>query len=213
MYQPVHHREDRLDVQHDLIRAHPLGMLVTLGSEGLVANPIPFILDRAAAPMGALRAHVARANPFWSDFDAKLDALIVFQGPQIYISPNYYASKKETGKVVPTWNYVTVHAYGKIKVIDDKDWLLAQLRSLTAEQEADQARPWSVDDAPEEYIAMMLKGIVGIEIEISRIEGKWKVSQNRTAADRASVVAALSAAKDEDSHAIAALIKTDDKTS
>ncbi len=181
MYQPSYHREDRLEIQHDLIRAYPLGNLVTMGRDGLVANPVPFLLDAAAAPKGVLKAHIARANPLWRDYDPAYEALVIFHGPQCYVSPNFYASKKETGKVVPTWNYVTVHAYGRLKPIEEKSWLLDQIRALTALREAEQPVPWTIEDAPADFIATMLNAIVGIEIEISRIEGKWKLSQNSRA--------------------------------
>jgi transcriptional regulator len=213
MYQPAYHREERLDLQHELIRAFPLGMLVIMGRDGLVANPIPFHLDAAAAPNGVLKAHVARANPLWRDYDPAIEALVIFQGPQIYVSPNYYASKTETGKVVPTWNYVSVQAYGKLKVIEDKDWLVDQIWALTDRHEATQPKPWSIDDAPEDYIAMMLKGIVGIEIMISRLEGKWKMSRNIPLSDRESLVAALRKSADTNADAVASLIDTGDKTS
>lgn len=212
MYQPVFHREDRLDKQHELIRAFPLGTLVTLTSDGLNANLIPFHLDTEAAPKGVLKAHVARANPIWKDYDANIEALVVFQGPEIYVSANYYASKQETGKVVPTWNYATVQAYGKLKTIEDKDWLLAQIRALTDTHEADQPKPWSIEDAPKDYIDMMLKGIVGLEIEIARIEGKWKMSQNRLPEDRESVVAALRQRGGPAASAVADLVDAARKT-
>jgi transcriptional regulator len=213
MYQPSYHREDDLALQHDLIRAYPLGTLVVMGRDGLIANPVPFHLDAAGAPNGVLKAHVARANPLWQDYDPAHEALVIFQGPQIYVSPNYYASKKETGKVVPTWNYVCVQAYGRLKIIEDKAWLVDQIRALTDRHEADQPRPWSIADAPEDYIAMMLNGIVGIEIEISRIEGKWKMSRNMSVTDRESVVEALHRSGGENANAVAALIDTGKKTS
>lgn len=206
MYLPAYHREERLALQHDLIRAFPLGLLVVEGKDGMIANPIPFFLDADAAPKGLLKAHAARANPFWRDYDAAKEALVVFQGPQCYVSPNFYASKKETGKVVPTWNYVCVQAYGRLKVIEDKDWLVDQLRGLTAVHEATQDKPWSIDDAPPDFTAAMLQAIVGLEIEISRIEGKWKMSQNRLPGDRESLVAALRQMPDQNAAAVAALV-------
>jgi len=209
MYLPIHHREDRLGLQHDLIRAYPLGMLVIMGRAGLAANPVPFVLDAGASQNGVLKAHIARANSLWQDYDPAHEALVIFQGPQIYVSPNYYASKKETGKIVPTWNYVCVQAYGTLKVMDDRDWLLDQLGTLTRRHEADQPVPWSIADAPEDYIAMMLKGIIGFEIDIARIEGKWKLSQNRSAADQASLVEALRHSAGENASAIASLMAKD----
>jgi transcriptional regulator len=193
MYQPPHFREDRLEVQHDLIRAHPFGLLITAGAGGLVANPIPFIVDLNASERGTLQGHLARGNGQWSDLASVDECLVVFQGPQEYISPSWYPTKQETGKVVPTWNYVTVHVWGRPRVIEDVDWLRAQIEALTALREGPRATPWRVSDAPETFVAAQLKGIVGVEVPISRIEGKWKVSQNRPEADRAGVVRGLRA--------------------
>jgi transcriptional regulator len=190
MYQPPHFREDRLDVQHDLIRQHPLGLLVTATS-GLMANPIPFALDPAASERGTLRAHLARANPQVQELVLAKECLIVFQGPQDYITPSWYATKRETGKVVPTWNYAIVQAWGRPQVIEDADWLRRQIHELTQHQEQARAAPWQVQDAPDSFIAAQLKGIVGIEIVIDRIEGKWKVSQNRPEHDRRGVLEGL----------------------
>ncbi len=203
MYQPPHHREDRLEVQHALIRAHPLGLLVTAGPGGLVANPIPFLVEAAGAPLGVLRAHCARANPQWRELAAVEECLVVFQGPQAYVTPSWYPSKAEAGKVVPTWNYATVHAWGRPRVVEEADWLRRQIADLTGAQEAGRAQPWQVSDAPADYLAAMIRGIVGIEIPIARIEGKWKVSQNRPEADRAGVAAGLAA---EGEAAMAALV-------
>lgn len=191
MYQPPHFREDRLDVQHALIRTHALGLLITAGPGGLQANNIPFLIDATASAQGTLRAHLARANPQMDELAAVSECLVVFQGPQHYISPSLYPTKQETHKVVPTWNYITVHAWGAPRVIDDADWLRAQVDALTQSQEQRRAAPWQVSDAPETFIASQIKGIVGIEIPITRIEGKWKVSQNRPAVDQAGVAAAL----------------------
>jgi transcriptional regulator len=191
MYQPPHFREDRLDIQHALIKAHPLGLLVTYGKTGLVANPIPFVLDEAASPQGTLRAHLSRANPQWRDFDPAQEALVIFQGTETYITPSWYESKREHGKVVPTWNYAIVQAHGRMRVMDDPAWLLKQVTAMTSAQEAARPEPWSVSDAPSDFLASQMKGIVGVEIEITRIEGKWKVSQNRPEADRRGVAAGL----------------------
>ena len=191
MYQPSLFREDRLDVQHDLIRAHPLGLLVSAGPGGLIANPLPFFLDASASERGTLRCHMARANPQWRDLAAVGECLVVFQGPQDYVTPSWYATKRETGKVVPTWNYATVHAWGRPQVIDDAGWLRRNVEELTRAREAVRSVPWNVDDAPPDFVAMQLRAIVGVEIPIVRIEGKWKVSQNRPEADRVGVVAGL----------------------
>lgn len=206
MYQPAHHREESLGVQHELIHANPLGTLITLSAEGLNANPVPFLLDETVRPCGLLRAHVARANPQWRDYDPSVAALVIFQGPQAYISPSWYKTKTETGKVVPTWNYVTVQAYGRMTIIEDRAWLLRQVTALTDHMERGRAHPWSVADAPAPFIEAMLDQIVGIEIPIERIEGKWKLSQNRPQADRDGVAAGLSASPDGAQRAVAKLI-------
>jgi transcriptional regulator len=191
MYQPAHHREDRLEVQHALIRAFPLGTLVTVGQSGMVANHVPFLIDSERSKLGTLRAHIARANPLWREVDPTAEALVVFQGAERYITPSWYETKRETGKVVPTWNYAVVHAYGPIKVIENQAWLRTQIEDLTRAHEGTRAEPWAVSDAPESFVAAMARGIVGMEIEIARIEGKWKVSQNRPEADRRGVVEGL----------------------
>jgi transcriptional regulator len=191
MYQPPHFREDRREVQHALIQSHPLGLLFTAGPGGLQANHIPFLIDTQAPEQGVLRAHLARPNPQLRELTAVDECLVVFQGPQTYVSPSLYATKQETGKVVPTWNYITVHAWGRPRVMDDAAWIHGQIDDLTRHNEASRAAPWNVSDAPEPFIAAQIRGIVGLEIEIVRIEGKWKVSQNRTAADQAGVVAGL----------------------
>jgi transcriptional regulator len=189
MYQPPAFREDRIEVQHALIRAHPLGLLVTAGPGGLMANHVPFLIYPDASERGTLRVHLARANPQLAELAVVDQCLVVFQGPQDYVTPSWYATKRETGKVVPTWNYVTVHVWGRPRVRDDADWLRRQIGDLTGQQEGTRAQPWLVEDAPADYVTAQIKGIVGVEIPIARIEGKWKVSQNRPAADRAGVVA------------------------
>lgn len=207
MYLPPHFREDRLDVQHGLIRAQPFGALITAGSAGLEATHIPFVLDADASPLGTLRCHISKANRQWQTLDPQQDALIVFQGAHAYITPSWYALKAETGKVVPTWNYAIVHAYGRVRIVDDAGWLLENVSALTDQHEAAREQPWAVSDAPDDFIAGMLKGIVGLEIEISRIEGKWKASQNRGEADRVGVVAGLSAQSDDASGQMADMVR------
>jgi transcriptional regulator len=195
MYLPKHFEETRAEVLHELIRAHPLGLLVTLADAGLQANPVPFMLDAdPAGGPGILRAHVARANPLWRETRADTEALVVFQGPQAYVSPGWYASKAEHGKVVPTWNYVMVQARGTLRAIDDPAWVRAFVTRLTTRHEAVQAKPWAVADAPPDYIEATARAIVGLEITLSALVGKWKVSQNRSAADRAGVASGLRAA-------------------
>ncbi len=190
MYRPPPFREDRPEVLHDLIRAHPLATLVTAGPEGLVANHIPFLIEEGGEH-GVLRAHLARANEQLVALRAGAEALVIFQGPQAYVSPSWYATKAETHKVVPTWNYLAVHCWGAPEVIDDSGWLRAQIGRLTRSQEQDRPEPWAVEDAPEDFIAAQIKGIAGLEIPVARIEGKWKTSQNRSDADRTGVAAGL----------------------
>ena len=205
MYQPPLFREDRLEVQHALIRAHPLGLLVTAGPAGLLANPLPFLVDPQGSERGTLRVHMARANPQWRELQGVAECLVVFQGPQDYVTPSWYATKRETGKVVPTWNYATVHAWGRPQVIEDAGWLRQQIEDLTRSREHRRAPPWAVGDAPEDFVAAQIKAIVGVEIPIARIEGKWKVSQNRPAADRAGVIAGFRE-QGEAGEAMAALV-------
>jgi transcriptional regulator len=206
MYQPAHHREDRLEIQHALIRTFPLGTLVTAGPSGLVANHVPFLIDPEVSKLGTLRAHIARSNPQWREFDPAQEALVIFQGAERYITPSWYETKRETGKVVPTWNYAVVHAYGPMKAIEDQAWLRQQIEDLTRFNEAARAEPWAVTDAPESFVAAMARGIVGLEIEIMRIEGKWKVSQNRPEADRRGVVEGLRGEPDATAGAMADLV-------
>jgi transcriptional regulator len=191
MYQPPHFREDDLDTHHALIRAHPLGLLITVGAGSIVANAVPFLIDRDGTPFGTLRAHVARANPQWQEIGAGAEALVVFQGAESYITPSWYRTKAETGKVVPTWNYAVVQARGTARAVEDAAWLRAQIEALTAQQEGRRAEPWHVADAPEPFVAAQVRAIVGIEIPVRAIEGKWKVSQNRPEADRDGVARGL----------------------
>jgi transcriptional regulator len=196
MYDVEAFREDRVEVMHALIKAHPLAMLVTTGAQGLEANHIPLLIDPEPAPFGTLRGHVARANPVWRTFDAGRDVLAVFQGPQGYITPSWYPTKAQTGKVVPTWNYAVVHAHGPLKVCEDAGWLRALVTRLTESQESPREKPWHVTDAPADYIGAMLKAIVGIEIPLRRLQGKWKMSQNRLPQDRDGVIQGLDARGD-----------------
>lgn len=199
MYQPPHFVETRPEVLHGLIRAHPLGLLISNGADGPVANAIPFLLDADVPPNGRLRAHLAKANPQWrllADNPAS-PVLVVFQGSDAYVTPSWYETKRETGKVVPTWNYAIVQVRGTVKVIDDQVWLAQQIAELTASQEGAREAPWAVIDAPAPYIQSQIKGIIGLEIEISEIHGKWKVSQNRPVADRVGVAEGL---ESEDPH-------------
>ena len=191
MYVPKIFQEDRVEVLHDLIRTYPFGTLVTMNEEGLQANHVPFHVESAPEPFGTLYAHVARANPVWRDFSRNNEAVVIFQGPQTYISPSSYLTKKETGMVVPTWNYAVVHAHGRLNAIEDVLWLRAFLEELTKTHERGRSEPWNISDAPAEYIEKQLNAIVGLKLTITQLVGKWKLSQNRPARDRASVIQAL----------------------
>lgn len=206
MYSPKAHEETRKEVLHQLINTHPLGCLVTLGTDGLVANHIPMLLDPNAGEFGVLKGHVARANPVWQQFSEDVESLAIFQGPQAYVSPTWYPSKHQTGKAVPTWNYAVVHAHGKPRAIEDRDWLLALVTELSNVHEAAQALPWKVSDAPQDYMERMLEMIVGFEIPISKLVGKWKLSQNRPQADRLGVAAGLQSQPGEEPRAVAAMV-------
>ena len=206
MYIPKHFAEPRVDVLHELIRARPLSTLVTLSSNGLNANHIPLHLSQEPSPFGTLRGHVARANPLWNDFVENVEALAIFQGPDAYVSPSWYPAKAETGKVVPTWNYAVAHAYGPFRILDDPAWLRAHLGILTAHNEAAFPSPWHLDDAPSDYIEKMIGAIVGIEIVITRLIGKWKTSQNQPAEGKAGVIRGLRASGVPDAMEMAALI-------
>lgn len=191
MYQPPHFRETDLPTQQAFVAAHPLGLLISGGPDGILANPIPFVLYAGEGPLGTLRAHLSRGNPQWQALAAAPEALVVFQGAEHYITPSWYPQKAVDGKVVPTWNYAIVQARGPARVIEDAAWLRTQIEALTRSQEGQRAAPWAVDDAPADFIASQIKGIIGIEIEIAEIDGKWKVSQNRPEADRKGVVRGL----------------------
>jgi transcriptional regulator len=185
--------ETRQDVLHGLIRSHPLGLLISNGQDGPIANAIPFLLDTEAGPNGKLRAHLAKANPQWrllADNPAS-PVLVVFQGADAYVTPSWYETKRETGKVVPTWNYAIVQVRGTVKVIEDAEWIAQQITELTLSQEGNRNEPWAVTDAPPTFIQSQIKGIIGLEIEIAEISGKWKVSQNRPVADRVGVAEGL----------------------
>ena len=190
MYNPVHFVETRVDVLHNFIRAHPLGSLVTNGPDGPEATHLPFFLDAEA---GLLRCHMARANPHWRRLESGGRVLVIFAGPGHYITPGWYPSTREHGKVVPTWNYVAVHATGGACLFDDTASLLRHVTELTDLHEAGFPEPWSVTGAPADYIEGLTKAIVGVEITVDRMEGKWKASQNRSAADRRGAIEGLDA--------------------
>ena len=207
MYLPSHFEEKRIEILHQLMREHPLATLVTLGADGLSANHLPIEVDLAPAPNGTLRCHVARANPVWRDHSRDTEALVIFHGAQAYISPSWYETKKQTGEVVPTYNYAVVHASGALRIIEDRAWLRGLVTRLTERFESASAAPWRVSDAPPDFIDKQLGAIVGIEIAVTRLLGKWKVSQNRPAQDRAGVAEALGDSVDADSVAMAQMIK------
>ena len=211
MYQPPHFREEDLGTQHALIRAHPLGLLITAGDGGLIANPVPFHLRTDPSPKGTLQAHIAKANGQWREIQAGAPVLVVFQGVDSYVTPSWYATKQETGKVVPTWNYAIVQVHGDARIIDDPSWLREQIGALTGENENSRPQPWGVDDAPPEFISAQLKGIIGIEIDIAAIDGKWKVSQNRPVADRQGVAQGLDEIRHADAAEMADLVRRYDK--
>jgi len=207
MHIPRHFEEQRVDVMHELIRARPLATLITLSSGGLNANHIPLHLKASPAPFGTLQGHVARGNPVLSDLEKDIEVLAVFHGPDAYITPSWYATKQETGKVVPTWNYAVVHAYGRMRIVDDAAWLRAQLEALTAHNEASFPKPWAVSDAPRDYTEKLMASIVGIEMVISRLSGKWKTSQNQPQQNQASVIDGLKAGGQRDTEEMAALVE------
>jgi transcriptional regulator len=211
MYTPKHFEEPRIDVIHELIRARPLATLITMTSGGLEANHIPLHLINTPAPFGTLRGHVARANPLWSDFAKDVKVLAIFHGPDSYITPSWYATKQETGQVVPTWNYTVVHAYGSLRVIDDAAWIRAQLEALTDHNEANFSKPWSIADAPHEFTEKLIGAIVGIEIIITKLSGKWKVSQNQPAPNQTGVIAGLRNSGQRDANAMAVLVESGTK--
>jgi transcriptional regulator len=191
MYIRQDHQLTDIDTMFSLIDEHALGAWVVAGKDGLVANHLPFLLDRSRGPHGTLVGHVARANPVWRMLDGQASSLVIFQGPQSYITPNWYPGKAEHGKVVPTWDYAVVHAHGVARAIDDPVWLMDMLDRLTNAHEAAQPAPWRVADAPPDYIDKLLRAIVGIEITVERFEGKLKVSQDEAVRDRLGTVEGL----------------------
>jgi transcriptional regulator len=208
MYVPPAFREDRIEILHDAIRQAGLATLVTLRADGLIASHVPMLLDPEAGPYGTLHGHLAKANPQASPGVADVQALAIFQGLDAYITPSWYETKRQTGKVVPTWNYVAIHATGPLELYDDADRLLALVTRLTERHEGGRAQPWAVADAPADFVRGQLKGIVGFALPIVRLEGKWKMSQNRPPADRAGVVEGLNV---DDRSDVAALVLGGDK--
>lgn len=204
MYLPKHFAEPRIDVLHEAIRRGGLATLVSMTKDGLIASHAPLLLDPEPAPYGTLIGHLARPNP--QARGAIGDALVIFRGPDAYISPSWYPTKQETGKVVPTWNYVAIHASGPLEFFNDPDRLLDVVTRLTNREEASRAEPWAVSDAPAGYVQAMLKGIVGFSMRITKLEGKWKMNQNRPPADRKGTAEGLRASGRPD---VAGLIRVD----
>lgn len=206
MYQPPHFRVGDPAELASVIRAHPLGLLITNGPSGLMANPVPFLLDEGETPR--LRAHLARANPQLAEIgEAGADVLVVFQAENAYVTPSWYETKRETGKVVPTWNYVMAQVRGRATLRPDAGWMRGQIEELTRAHEAGRANEWAVSDAPADFLAAQMKGIVGLEIEVTKIEGKFKLSQNRNEADRAGVKSGLAAEASPDARAMSERMK------
>jgi len=205
MYLPAHFEENRVEVLHALMRERAFATLLAQVAGTPEANHLPLHLAAASGPFGLLQGHVARANPVWRQA-ADSEVLVVFHGPQAYVTPSWYATKHADGKAVPTWNYVVVHARGRLRAIDEPAWLLANLEALVARHEAGFADPWQISDAPPDYIDRMLAAIVGIEIEITDLKGKWKTSQNQPAINRAGVAAGLGALGTDEAAAMAALV-------
>jgi transcriptional regulator len=208
LYLPAYFEESRTDVLHALMRVRPLATLVTLCDSELVANHIPVETLSEPPPHGLIRGHIARANPLWRKYRVDSEALAIFQGPQAYISPSFYPSKKETGEVVPTWDYAVVHARGTLRFVQDAGWLHALVVRLTDGHEASRRAPWKVGDAPRPYIEKMLSLIVGFEFSIVGLTGKWKISQNHPAANRQGVVKGLREAAGADSQEIANMLSS-----
>jgi len=207
MYVPKQNEETRTEVMHSLIRAHPFGVWVSLGDGELSANHIPFELAPERGEFGTLVGHVARANPIWRSAPSGILGLVTFQGPQSYITPSWYPSKHEHGKAVPTWNYAVVHAYGSPSFIEDKAWLYAHVTNLTNRHEASQALPWAVSDAPADFTERMIGSIIGVEIPIQKLIGKWKMGQNRSESDQLGVVAGLLGKEDAQATGVAKVMQ------
>jgi len=206
MYIPPHHRLNERDAVYSLIELHPLGAWVCQPGDTLVANHLPFFLDRSRGPHGTLIGHVARANPVWRQLGPDMSSVVLFQGPQAYITPGWYPGKAAHGKVVPTWNYAVAHAHGTARAMEDRGWMLDMLNQLTDSQEARQTPPWRVRDAPPDFIDALLRAIVGIEIPIDRLEAKLKASQDEDMQDRYGTVEGLQSAPGQESQAMAALV-------
>jgi len=207
LYIPPAFRESDVTTLHRHIRRIGFASITTVGADGPLVSHLPVVLDTTTSPLGQLRCHVARANPQWRDSDLSKPALAIFMGPDTYVSPSWYPSKRDHGKAVPTWNYVTVCARGSIEIFDDRNELAAHVGELSDLHEAAFPEPWQVSDAPADYLERQLQGIVGLRLTIATLEGKMKLSQNRDAADRSSVAAALSTSPDDAARAIGAMMR------
>lgn len=207
MYTPAHFAEQRMDVMHDLIAHYPLGTLVTLSPDGLTADHIPFHIRQDGSRHGLLVGHVARSNPLWQHAASAAEVLVIFHGPDAYVSPNWYPTKQEHGKVVPTWNYAVVHAHGRLRAIEDPAWMRDQLEELVTRHEHPQPHPWTIADAPADFTERLIGSIVGIEISINKLTGKWKVSQNQPEANQRGVIAGLHSSGDKKSALMAGLMQ------
>lgn len=207
MFQPPVFREDRADVMHMLMRAHPFATLVSNAAGTLTADHVPLVLHDEEGERGVLRGHLGAGNPLVRQMTDDIEVLAIFHGAQSYVTPGWYPSKQEHGKVVPTWNYVVVHARGRLRLDRRPEWLLRHLHDLTAQHESDRPEPWAVTDAPADFVARQLKGLVGFEIAIAELQGTWKVSQNKAPADRQGVETGFAAETDLERRAMAALVK------
>ena len=206
MYLPAHFNETRTHVMHALMRLRPFTTLITTIDQAIVANHVPVETLDQPKPFGLIRGHVARANPLWRDYRESTPAMAIFQGPDAYISPSFYATKSQSGEVVPTWNYAVVHAQGTLRFMHDVGWLREFVARLTADHESARPVPWTLEDAPATYIDKMLKSIVGFELTITKLTGKWKISQNRALVDRVGVSDGLRRTEEADSIEIATMI-------
>ena len=206
MFQPPVFREDRIEVINEMIRTHPFASIISMQEGEIVADHIPLIMHPELSTLGNLQGHMGRGNPIGKKLDETIEVLVIFQGPHHYITPTWYPSKKEHEKVVPTWNYIVVHARGKIKLHDDTDWILSHLTELTHRKEGGRKEPWKVSDAPDDFISRQLRGIIGIEIEITSFQATWKTSQNKTEEDNQGVVDGLKTEKTDAATTMAACV-------
>ena len=203
--------EENEDLIHELIETNSFGILVAIVDGELSADHLPFVFKPSAGDKGVLHAHIAKGNPLWKKQQPDQKVMAIFRGAHHYISPSWYASKAEHGKVVPTWNYAVVHAHGTLKIIEDPVWLINHINEQTNKNEAKYETPWKVSDAPEKYIEGQLKGIVGVEVEITHFEGKWKMSQNKNVTDKAGILKGLAKDGDENAHIMSGIISEEGK--